>query len=643
VAQAIRRTAFLIGALVTLLALLLGGPVALADPPDDPITVTVSPGERLAPGTYRVTVQSAGRPVTVTLVVPPKAEVAKPSGPGTPAPPASQPTPAAPPAAGEAASSGIGAGRLVLIAAVLILLAVSGSMLYLRVWAPLQYLRPYRRALDQLAERRYDQALPGLTRLEATLPEHVRGEARFFIAFAMYRLDDRKAAEYRLAELHLEDPCNSDVAYLLGYLCAERRDFDRAESVLKGLDPALLKAEDNLRKLYGMVKAQQAFAAFRESRIDAAASLFEEVEQLGDFAEHVPIDLRNRNILVGTKALFDRDVPAAREQFESLQRAANGMEEPQRTSLLASAELGLALTTWLEKGKESATETEKLLVMALQLLDPNGRLTAQWPDDVADVGLAARIDDMVIRANRPPEEINREKTLRDIHFLRGMAVLREWTETDRRVAGDAASDFLARAMERFACARELDPEFSDVHVVVGLLRYYLATSESERRAGVAVLREAQRLGTRDPEVLQILNHDDRIRRANRDAADTYLQILNRYAQDPTVRDDVRNALLNRMAQHGKLRDWDTRPELVRKRVVAPTVAEIHARSELLLARVADLVQNQSGTADLSGARDLTRNLEQQSRAMAEYARAVEEHEAELLALLGDKLLSEVEA
>lgn len=58
-----------------------------------------------------------------------------------------------------------------------------------------------------------------------------------------------------------------------------------------------------------------------------------------------------------------------------------------------------------------------------------------------------------------------------------------------------------------------------------------------------------------------------------------------------MRGEVREALLARMSQHGKFRDWNTRPELVHKRVVAPTVAEMHARSALLRARVADLLQN----------------------------------------------------
>ncbi|MGW4681340.1 tetratricopeptide repeat protein [Micromonospora taraxaci] len=642
-ARGIRPAAVLIAALIALVA--IGSPAAAEPTPGGPVTVTVRQGQKLEPGEYDTTVRSGGKDIDVTIVVPPEVGQAEGQTGVTPTEPAGGGRAEETEAEGteaEGTENAAGIGQILLLGLALLLVAVGGAMLYLRVLAPRRYLRPYLRALAHIEAKRYDLALPALTRIEATLPEQARAEARFFIAFAMYRLDDRQAAEHRLAELHREAPANVEVAYLLAQLRADRRDFDGAEAVLDRLDPAVRDVPGNVRKLYGVVTAQRAFAAFRDGRVDAAAELFEKVERLDDFAEHVPVDLRNRNILVGTKALFERDVPAARQQFESLLRAAGRIDGTQRGPLLASAELGLGLSAWLAKGKDSPADSEWHLVAALALLDPAGALTAQWPPESADPGLTARIEEMMIRANRPAEEIEGDRTLRDIHFLRGMAVLRAWAESDPRYARSAAGDFIGQALQRFARARELDPEFSDVYVVVGLLRYYLAESENDRRAGVAVLREAQKLGTRDPEVLQILNHDERVRRVNRDAAATYLQILDRYVQDSTVREQVREALLARMSRYGKVRDWDTRPGLIGRRVSTPTVAEMHARSELLMARINDLVQNQGGTADLSGARQLTVSIEQRSREIAEYARAIEDQEAELLALLGDKLLSEVE-
>jgi tetratricopeptide (TPR) repeat protein len=601
-------------------------------PPGGSITVSVPSGARPTPGTYRVTLDSAAGPVEIQIVVAPAAGSDAAATPSAP-----EQAPSADPASG-----GPGVGWLLLGAAILLLAAIGAAALYVRVWVPRRPLRRYQLVLAQLAAKRYDLARPGLTQLESTLPERVRSEARFFIAFAAYRLGDVPDAEQRLAALHGEDPAARDVAYLLAHLRSERQDHDGAEAVLTRLGAARLRADDELRRLYGSIQAHRAFAALRDGRTDAAAELFKQVEDLGDFAEIVPVDLRNRYVLVGTRALFDRDVPTAREQFTSLQRSLASGEAPDRAPLLAAALLGQGLADWIEERGTPSTQTEQLLVMALHQLNPDEELTAPWPDEAADVGLTDRVEQMITRADRPPEEINRERTRRDIHFLRGMAVLRKWRATGPPADGAEGPDFLAAALGCFGRARELDPEFSDVHVVVGLLRYYLADDGEGRRAGLAVLREANKLGTRDPEVLQILNHDERVQRADRDAAATFLQILDGYVADATVRQDVREALLARMAERGEVQDWDARHELVRARVVVPTVAEVQARSELLLARVADLLQEGPGSADLSDAHDLSARLQERSRAIAEQARAIEEQEAALLALLGERLLSGVE-
>src|SRR5262249_24199461 len=152
-----------------------------------------------------------------------------------------------------------------------------------------------------------------------------------------------------------------------------------------------------------------------------------------------------------------------------------------------------------------------------------GPLEQPWPVGTGEANLADRLAAMVSRASRPPEEIERDRTLRGIPFLRGMVALREWAEAAEQGATETPAGDPSPAARRFARARELDPEFSDAYLVVGLLQYYLADGEG-RRAGVAALREAQKLGTRDPRVLQIINHYDRLSQANRDAADAYLQI-----------------------------------------------------------------------------------------------------------------------
>jgi tetratricopeptide (TPR) repeat protein len=522
---------------------------------------------------------------------------------------------------------------------VLALVAVAGFLAYSRVLVPLRHVRSYRRALGLLGADQHDEALPELTRLDGVLPPRQRAAARFFIAFALYRLDRLDEAEHRLAALNRENPHDVEVAYLLAYVRVGRRDFDGAEPVLAALESTGRLGAANARRLYGVVQFQRAMEAFRDGRIDAAAELFEKAEQLGDFRDQIPVDLRNRHVVLGAQALFDKDVRAARTQFEHLEQAAGRLPAGERDRTLASAKLGLALAAWIENAPGSPAAMEALLTDAAALLDPAGSLTLDWPAEATGSGLAERLAALADGGGQPAEQVELDRMLRDIHLLRGAGVLRTWADADRAEAAERADSYRADALARFACARDRDPDFSDVYLVVGLLQYYLASTGPDRASAVALLREAQKLGTRDPEVLQAINQHDRVRPENRDAVDAYLQVLDRYLQDGTVRAQVRAALVQRLAQYGKLRDWDSRQELLQVRTVAPTVAEMNDRSELLRERVRQLLAMQPGAADLAAAGDLARSLERSSQVLAEQARSVEEMEAELLGLVGDRLLA----
>lgn len=645
----VRSLAWLSASLFFILAVVLAPRSASAHPTHSPsvgggttITIALPAGVSLAPGTYDAVIRKADGQEIKAKVVVVAAPSASSASPGQQSSGGSQSPAVRPTRPATAKSRARGALPVIVIVLAAALLVLAGFLLYTRVFTPRRKIGSYRRALALISAGRYQQALPELTSLESSLPRKLRRDARFFIGYALYQLDDLDEAEPRLAALNREDRSDVNVAYLLAYIRVARRDFDRAEPVLEAIESSGQLRTDYARKLYGVVKFHRALEAFREGRIDAAAELFEKVEQLGEFHEYIPADLRNRHVVLGAQALFEKDVRQARTQFDGLEQAAQRLDATQRDSMLASAKLGLALAAWIDQTPHSPAEVEGLLVEAVGLLDPGSDLTRPWGEDAGGADVAARLEALANGEARSPEQRGLDRALRDIHFLRGIAVLRSWARADRAAADEAAQTYLDDALARFACARDRDQDFSDVYLVVGLLRYYLATTDRDRAAGVALLRQAQKLGTRDPEVLQIVNHYDRIRQANRDAVDAYLQVLDRYLLDGTVREQVRAALVRRLSRYGKVRHWDTRPELTRMRTVQPTVAEMNDRSRLLMERISQLMAMQPAAADFAVARDLTRSLEHESRVLSEQALAVEQKEAELLVLVGDRLLSDDE-
>lgn len=649
------RTVRPVHALIGVPALVLAGALALfsalpvtasqEQPPGQVVTATLPPGVTLPGGNYRGTIAGPDGPVGVTFAVA-GANAPTSARPGTSAPGATSATPAtsvpaatsaaSPPgeASGDDTTEGTGLLTVVLTVLATLLLIGLGLLVIRKVLVPRKHNQALRDATALIAAGDYAAAVPALTGIENKLGDKQRARARFFAAFALFRMDDLDEAEHQLGVLNREDPKNPEVAYLLAYLRTERRDYDGAEPVLAAIE-GTAGFTPRARKLLGVIKFRRGLEALRDGRVDVASALFAAVETLGDFRDLIPADLRNRHITLGAQALYDRDVVGARKHFEDLEQAALAAEPAEREQMQASAELGLALAAWIEDRPDSGSRVDALLTSVARRLDPDGPTELPWPDDDPAASVADRLAAMREGGGEPSAL---DRTLRDVHLLRAAALLRRWAADPK--AATKVDARLAEVLGRLAAARERDPEFSDTYLTAGLLRYYLAGGDASREEAAAILLRAQLLGVRDPEVLGILNREARRSRANRDAVDAYLQVLDRYVEDGSVREQVRADLVRRLSRYRKVRDWDSRPEIVQVRVVAPTVAEMNDRSELLRERVSQLLSAAGG--DLAGARDLVRRLEADSRQLSERARSVEQQEADLLVMLGDRLLGDYE-
>jgi len=528
---------------------------------------------------------------------------------------------------------------IALAALVPVILIAFGTWVYLKILRPRNQLQPYRDALNQLYNKKYEEALRLLSQVESKLPDELRREARFFVAFANFQLKNKKEAEYILNALYREDSKDQNTAYLLAYLRVEDKRYDEAEPILERMEVNGQLNLHHARKLLGIVKFHRALVALKDGRIDAAGELFEKVQTLGDFTGQIPANLRNRQIVLGTKALFEKDLPEASKQFESLQNAAASSTKEHGDTLLATAKIGLALVKWLEDAPEGYSVIEGLLVEAAKLLDPQGSTEMIWQTD-AGKDVVEKLNDLDRETDQSPEKNEVGHFLRDLHFLRGMTVLRAWGKMDGEAAHKMINVQYESSLARFACAHAHDDEFGDVYLVVGLLMYYLHKPGPERSKGVDLLQQAQKRGMRDPDAMEIINNRERIERANASAVDKYLQVLDKYLTDDTVRKEVRLALMEKLAKYRKIQSWEKRPNLARVRSVEPTVAEMRNRSEILLTRVEQIISSHGKSDEMAKIKNLSTAILQDSQKLYEQAQVIEKEEAELLAETGNQLFKD---
>ncbi|GIJ60306.1 tetratricopeptide repeat protein [Virgisporangium aurantiacum] len=593
-----------------------------AAPAPAPSTVAVPlPAASLAPGSYEVLIRGSGTELATTIVVP--------SG---------------PPAATEPAGQPDGSAWWLLLVVLLVTGGGAAFVLARRGGAPggasaLRLsggsTRRYHELLAMLDAGEYARVLPELTRLEGTLPDRLRDDARFFIAFAQYQLGDLDPAEHLLATLHRESPDDREVGYLLAYVRTDRRNFDGAAAVLEAVERADRLDGDRIRRLYSVVTYQRAAEALRDGRVREAADLFEKVDRLGGLPGQVPADLRGRHALLGVQALLSKETEAARRHFQALDTVPADAEAADSDEIRATAQLGLALADWIEFGSARADAINRHLNAVLRNLAPDAPTVLEWTDPTEQ--LTERLAGLAARRAKAPEQAERDRTLRDVHLLRAMLILRYVADLDG-VDVRRRDRYLDLTLGRLACARELDPEFADVYIVAGMLGHHLTTGPAEAEWAAALLSRARQLGARDPELIRALKHLERRAPTTRDDVDLYLQELDRFIHDPVIRQQVRHALAARMARYGKFPDWEVAAEPEPER--AATLPELVDRAELHAARLDKLIAAAPDRQDRANLEELARLHDQRVRELATLVRTVETAEADLLAGLGDLLLDE---
>lgn len=619
--------------------------------------VVFSSEQALPVGTLAATIETPnGRKISARLVVEGTRETTPSLAAATPAVPsparasATAPSeavsPSPPPATRSSAPSYPIMVALALIPAILV---AASAWYYLSKVQPGRVIKEYQEALQAVEAREYTRALPLLTIVEGKLPQGLRRQARFFVAFVNAQLKHTADATAIAAALHREDASDAEAAELLAWLYVSDMKYESAEAVLKTMRKNGSLGNEATR-LLSCAKFAQGMKAYRAGGLDQASLLFNEVRELGHFVDRIPADLRDRHVALGARALFEHDAAAARKQFEALEKASASLTGEPGRLMAAKAKVGLALAAWVD-GDSPATESmvETNLAAAAQLLKSGEPIDLPWPDNAATSETTAA--DKLENMERPALEVQKDGidshdltksslrlTLRDIHFLRAMNVLRGWKQMETERALTQTPTRYKSTLGRLAAARDHDSEFSHVYLAAGLLMYYLRTDVAERMRGVDLLDRARGLGMREPETMEILHHRDKMNETNKDARTRFMDVLDKYIGDETVRLEVRRDLLTHLSKYGRFVGVKKRPDLSGARSLPPTIEEVRNRSELLRARVTEIIQ--SGDQDANELRVMTASVDEESQRLWEQAKAVENKQAELVTATGDLLFKD---
>lgn len=564
----------------------------------------------------------------------------------------------------ESTATGLSQQVIVLIiaAAVIPLIIVAiGIFIFVRVIQPSRRKRPFYEAIELIRNKKYAEALPILSKSESQLPNELRRKARFYIAFCNMMTDKLEQAKTIFTALHSEDETDLNTIYALAYINVMEKKFENAIPFLDELKKNQWE-KLHTKKLLALVAIHQGYKALSENRFDRAATFFSEVNQYGEYTEAIPSNLRNRQSVLGTQALHDGDIEVAREHFESLRASLAEVAPDERKEMEINVYLGLALISWLET-PENFEQTDEILVNAIKLLDPEASLTSTWPQSISlpdfidkiqaiedsedSIDSQVSTEDMqsIIAADSSNSLVQKlshmSRLMRDIQFVRGMAVLRTWRQLEGELAHESIQKNLDLSLERLARVYEIDPSFASNIMVVGLLKYYLYPgNHEEHEKGVELLKLSRQLGMNDPETRKILLNIEAREKERKNAVDKYIWLLDKYLNDATVEKEIRLALLEKLITFQRIQDWEKQPDLAGAESVEPTLADMRRRTEMLMVRVEELLKIRERDDAVKAIEEISNKLVESSEKLQQQVSTIQNHESALLEATGNELLKD---
>lgn len=547
-----------------------------------------------------------------------------------------------------------------------LLLVVVGGVLYFWVIEPLRRRRLLVEALKILevgaaaklprAEELLDQALlAGLRKRDIAL-------ARFALAYVRAQLGKFEAAATVLADLEASERApQRETIYLSMWVHSKLDKHEKVEKLYQ-THAKLLGDLLDVRLLASIAYLKLARLFWARKDVDGAMHYFEQVRKLGVLVDQIPEHLENHAIVLGVVSLFEGRIEEAAERFQGAIEAAR---QAQKSS--QHGEIGLLLCQWR---KEELPDIDQALGAIVAALTPEqesppqlvaGECThcgkayrthqraakrqlrcsscrkrfpalAQVSDDVQPLEQASDKADLLLSED--------DLLLRNVRLWYAMSLLYVWRQKPPREG--LSAEELRQLLARLEQVSLVDEGFGDPHLVAGLMQYYCG-NEEQREAGRARLERASQTDVHVPEVLQILECENKLAALRSNSLTYFHQLAAEYVYNPEVKAEYRERFKLRMERFRRFRELGELEVRDAAAEVTPSLQDLQNRSQILRNRVANIVHHKLDDGDKDARNSLTTllgDLSERTKALSSQAKELEQSEHSLLATAGQFLFAD---
>jgi hypothetical protein len=539
-----------------------------------------------------------------------------------------------------------------------------GLVIFFLVIQPRRKRRPLLEALE-IIKRDDHAAFPHAEELlSASLIAGMRArdiaEARFALAYIRSRLGRFSEAATVLAELMASGNRDRETLYLALWLQSRLKDDDKVERLYSEHAGVLGDLLDT-RVIAGITFLRRAWLHWSRREVDGAMHYFDQLRQLDVLTDEIPSHIDDHQVVLGIMSLFDNKPEDASRHFSGAVEAARKQDKP-----TAHGKLGLLLCKWRAA---DTPDIDEGLGQVLAALRPDGGQTTSISHtqcdlcmqhySVAQSNLGKQmtcpackqrfvVAELKGRGQQAPADEERllgddDLLLRNVLLWYAVSLLFTW----KRLAASRGLPLAEHRelLDRLARVKAIDPEMPDADLIEGLIGYYFG-DEDGRQLAVAKLDRAIQNGVNVPEVLTLVEREQRLAELERDRLRRFFELVKNYLHNPTVPEDLRSELKLRLEKYAVFKQLGEVDLIKGEYGAAPSVEDIQNRGALLLKRVNKIIKTQLARAEPEDRKAIDRlmaRLNRTTRHLSRNAELLEQVESRLLGTAGEFLLNEEEA
>ncbi len=508
---------------------------------------------------------------------------------------------------------------LVLAVGGLAIFVVISLLGYFLVIQPRRKRRPLLEALEIVNQDRETEfgkaeALVNEALVAGLKADDVR-EARFALAYLRARREQYAEASTVLADLLAEGTTDPHVLYLHMWLSCRLEDYAAVETTYSRHSGVLEDFLDS-RMLAGLAFLHRARTLWKRGELEGAMKAFDRIRRLSVLEDQIPAHTDEHAVALGVQALFQEKPEEARKRFEASVEAAKASG-----ASTIRGELGCLLCDWCA-GRVSGVD-EGLGDVLEALRQSAGPL----PEGLVD----------------PDEELPDDLLLlRNGSLWHGIALLKSWLQ---RPEGERPSaEDLQSLRERLDRVRAVDPRMPDPVLVRGLVDYYFASQEvDDLKQAIEALSEAVDLGVSLPEVLNLVKRLKGLLKKLENSLETYLELVQSYAEDSRVPDGLRRELLAYLSNFSRFQNQLQGIEVKGMPVTAPApMDQVRHRGTVIMSRVRGLLGARLAASDddQQAMSERIEDFEARIEQLGESVRLFHAEEQRLVRLTGEYLLAD---